>query len=266
MGRLRISSARRVAFVTSAALLAAALPSSVFAVGMLADAGQPAPGSQFAFTPASADPEIAALIAQTGAGQARMIRFTPAGSVASGAERSVTVAVRVDQELAQALGASATAIAQQDNAEPVPGLRLAPTRYNLGVARGYGSFVHTPSSRLAVRPAAAASGAQANRLSRALSDADIPDLAAFAPRSGAAEDESRFAARVALDRTTPVAGRDARESVGSQLLDVGGSYSLTRNLDITAGVRYEQDREILPLPDVDKQDSQAVYIGTQFRF
>jgi hypothetical protein len=247
-------------------MLAAALPSSVFAVGLLADGGQPGAGSQFAFTPASADPQIAELIAQTGAGQARMIRFTPAGSVSSGAERSVTVAVRVDQELAQALGASAAAIAQQDNAETATGLRLAPTRYNLGVARGYGSFVQTPSSRLATRPAAAATGTQATRLSRSLSNAEIPDLADFAPRAGAAQDESRFAARIALDRPTPVAGRDERESVGNQLLDVGGSYSLTRNLDITAGVRYEQDRDILPLPDVDKQDSQAVYIGTQFRF
>jgi hypothetical protein len=47
---------------------------------------------------------------------------------------------------------------------------------------------------------------------------------------------------------------------------VAGSYSLTRNLDITAGVRIEQDRDLIPVPDLDQQDSQAVYIGTQFRF
>ena len=48
--------------------------------------------------------------------------------------------------------------------------------------------------------------------------------------------------------------------------DVGGAYRVTRNLDVTAGVRYSQDRERLkPLTD-GKQDSQAVYVGTQFRF
>jgi hypothetical protein len=104
MGKGRNSAARKVAFATSAAMLAVALPSSVFAVGMLADSGVLGAGSQFAFTPASADPDIAEMIAQSSGGQARMMRFTPAGAASAGAERSVTVAVRVDQEMAQARG------------------------------------------------------------------------------------------------------------------------------------------------------------------
>ena len=41
---------------------------------------------------------------------------------------------------------------------------------------------------------------------------------------------------------------------------------MTRNLDVTAGVRYSQDRDrIAPLTDAE-QDGQAVYVGTQFRF
>ncbi|MFC3213373.1 hypothetical protein [Novosphingobium panipatense] len=41
---------------------------------------------------------------------------------------------------------------------------------------------------------------------------------------------------------------------------------MTENLDVTAGVRYSQDRErLVPLTD-GKQDSQAVYVGTQFKF
>ena len=50
------------------------------------------------------------------------------------------------------------------------------------------------------------------------------------------------------------------------MVDVGGSFRLTRNLDVTAGVRYQQERDLRALPELDKQDSQAVYIGTQFRF
>ena len=46
-----------------------------------------------------------------------------------------------------------------------------------------------------------------------------------------------------------------------------GSYRLTRNFDVTAGVRYTQERDRLaPVVDTAKQDSQAVYIGTQFHF
>ena len=49
-------------------------------------------------------------------------------------------------------------------------------------------------------------------------------------------------------------------------MDLGGSYRLTRNFDVTAGVRYSSERDRLrPLTD-GKQDSQAVYVGTKFRF
>lgn len=258
MGKIRNSAARKVAFAASAAMLAVALPSSVFAIGMFGENGVLGAGDRFAFTPASADPDIAEMVAQNGNGQARMMRFTPAGAVASGPERSVTVAVRVDQEMAQALAASTSISSSREGG----GLRLAPTRYNLGLARGFASFANT-SPASATR--AGGTGAPP-ALSRSLSEANIPDISAFEPRSGAQQEGSRFAARVELDRNQPAASRGARESLGDQMVDVGGSYSLTRNLDITAGVRYEQDRDIVPLPDVDQLDSQAVYIGTQFRF
>jgi hypothetical protein len=49
-------------------------------------------------------------------------------------------------------------------------------------------------------------------------------------------------------------------------VDLAGSYSLTRNLDLKAGVRYRGPMDRLaPLTD-DRQDSQAVYIGTAFKF
>ena len=49
-------------------------------------------------------------------------------------------------------------------------------------------------------------------------------------------------------------------------LDLASSYSLTRNLNVTAGVRLSQERDRLaPLTDA-VRDDQAVYVGTQFRF
>jgi hypothetical protein len=47
---------------------------------------------------------------------------------------------------------------------------------------------------------------------------------------------------------------------------VGGSYSLTRNFDVTAGVRYKTERDRLERLKDDRLDSQAVYVGTAFRF
>ena len=52
----------------------------------------------------------------------------------------------------------------------------------------------------------------------------------------------------------------------SYSVDVGGSFRLARNLDVTGGVRYKiQNDRLEPLAD-QRRDSQAVYIGTAFRF
>jgi len=50
-------------------------------------------------------------------------------------------------------------------------------------------------------------------------------------------------------------------------LDVGGAYSIARNIDVTAGARYRVSRDRVELLSRDeRRDSQAVYIGTAFRF
>jgi hypothetical protein len=68
-----------------------------------------------------------------------------------------------------------------------------------------------------------------------------------------------------VDKTDDVAARitplDSTYSVG-----VGGSYRIARNIDVTGGVRYKIQRDRLePLAD-QRRDSQAVYVGTAFRF
>ena len=49
-------------------------------------------------------------------------------------------------------------------------------------------------------------------------------------------------------------------------LDVGGSYSLTRHVAVTGGVRYNIERDRLSTLQDNRRDSQAVYIGTAFKF
>jgi hypothetical protein len=99
-----------------------------------------------------------------------------------------------------------------------------------------------------------------------MSDAGIPDLADFRPTPGAKEEPSRFAARIDSNVQAKPA-ESTQRIVPDQTVDLEGSYRLTRNLDVTAGVRYSQDRNRLtPLAEPAMQDNQAVYVGTQFRF
>jgi hypothetical protein len=56
-------------------------------------------------------------------------------------------------------------------------------------------------------------------------------------------------------------GRD--ESVA---LDVGGSYRIATNIDVTGGVRYKMQRDRLDSTVDNRRDSQSVYVGTAFRF
>lgn len=204
------------------------------------------------FTPASVDPVLARKVAQKIAARGQALRFTPAAT-ATARDRTYTVAVRVDDETARAISFRTAAAAAQG--EPGVGggmVSVAPTRYNLGISRGYQSFakpetVTTPKFDVG--------------------KLDMPDLASFKPRESASGKPSRFEARIALEQQAQV-GRAARtlEGAGEQSVDVGGAYRLTRNLNVTAGVRLSQERDrIAPLTDAE-QDSQAVYVGTQFKF
>jgi hypothetical protein len=232
------------AMLYAGAVALVVVPSAGFALGAVDGGGVRA--GLASFTPASIDARLAQLIGNHRDGGA--MRFTPAGATARQG-RSVTVAVRVDGNVDALSVRSALGGASEDSASAVA--RIAPTRFSLGTARGYQSFA---------KPAAPA-------LTNELSDAAIPDLAAFRPSPGVKEKPSRFAARIAVEEEQG-ASRSTRalDRLGDQTFDLGGSYRVTRNLDVTAGVRYSQERDrIEPLIN-GKQDSQAVYVGTQFRF
>lgn len=212
------------------------------------------------FTPASVDPklvsEITAQIQGRSAGHGRLFRFTPAG-MENRPDRAVTVAVRVSDIGVQDLvvRTSLPAGVSAPGAAPV---RIAPMVYNLGLARGYRSFAATPGV-----------ARESGRLE--MQRLEMPDLRAIGRKdafaSSTASAPSRLAPRIELDTRDHV-GHTPRtfEGQNDYQVDLGGSYRLTRNLDVTAGVRYSPERDRLrPLTD-GKKDSQAVYVGTQFRF
>jgi hypothetical protein len=189
------------------------------------------------FTPASADPKLAALIARNGL-DAAPFRFTPAES--EGTRRSPLGVVPPP--------AVKTGVVTLRSAPSVDtgSVGLAPIAYDLGR--------NAPVKRL-VMPG------------------DVKmDLAASPVGHKPIDIGTSFSDR----RNTRLKATSERTTVGDARLtgylpkdsiDVGGSYSLSRNLDVTAGVRYKsQDRDRLaPLPDA-QRDSQAVYVGTAFRF
>lgn len=188
------------------------------------------------FTPASADPRLAMAFARSTT-MTSGFRFTPASAAKT--NRKVTVAVRAR---------STQSLPSTDRPASAGTLAtIAPLAYNLGVSVGWRRF--------------AVSG-----------DMGEANLGLVGGRRQAADLGLSYTAKrwstrlqVAAERPVGTAPRivDSSESVA---LDVGGSYRLTRNIDVTAGVRYKSQRERLePLKD-NRRDSQAVYLGTAFRF
>ncbi len=200
------------------------------------------------FTTAGADPELAASFKRNSLGGKTQFKFTPAGGNTSG-ERAVTVVVRQD--------ASSKAISIRENilsATPGAGVltptKITQTSFSLGTAKGLKSFA-IPVKKLGD---------------------NLPDLSEIGIGIDADNKDSgkksRFNPRLSIDAKTPLGASPGalRASEKDYSLDLGGSYSVTRNLDVTAGVRLKNERDrMAPLTD-SRQDSQAVYVGTQFRF
>jgi len=252
-----------------AAALSLALPSAGMAVVGLSGGEELGSPSFELFTPTSVDPDLAARVAQKA--RERGIRFTPLGSdITRQSDRTVTVAVRIDDNTAQAFSVRTAIEGAPGAGKQIAGLQTS--RFNLGTARGYQTFARTPARTVAT-PAQSLSAAPSGRAApvNELRTMGMPDLSEFTPAGPTAVDKpSRLQPRIALEGER-VAGRSANtlDSVAAQTVDVGGSFSLSRKIDVTAGVRLSQERDRLdrldPLTNSVK-DSQAVYVGTQIRF
>ena len=191
------------------------------------------------FTPANADPRLAAELARRGI-QPSSFRFTPSAAAAPG-KKAVRVAVRA-RSVTPAVVAPAI---RESSATPVTA--ITPTAYNLGLSVGWRRF--------------AVSGDVAR-----IQGGPIPGGRDSA-ELGISYLGKRFTGRVSAGAERNDGSAPAITPFESSYsLDVGGSYSIARNIDVTGGVRYKIDRDRLePLAD-QRRDSQAVYLGTAFRF
>lgn len=232
-----------------AALAFGAPVAGAAAVGSLIPSAPSLDGTYLPFTPAKIDPALARRVAATLGVDG--LRFTPAARSTRG-DRVVTMAVRVDRATARAITVRRTladgSVGKLASAMPL----VESTRYNLGSARGFQSFAAPTPKALA--------------LPVGIRDIAMADLASYRSDNPAGK-PSRFQPRLAFEEGVE-AGRSPRtlQGAGEQSVDVGGAYRVTRNLDVTAGVRVSQDRNrIAPLTD-GVEDDKAVYVGTQFRF
>jgi hypothetical protein len=229
----RSKGAKLVAAIAAAGL---ALPPAIAANTAPAKKRPPAVALTFdpvsSFTPANADPRLAAAFANRPLSLTDF-KFTPAA--AKGRPSQLRVAIRAP---AQSLGATAAPSVTA----------LTPTSYNLGVAIGWRRF------------AVSGDVSKVKNIDPALGGRETAVV-------GVSYSLKRFTGRVAVgaDRTEgqplPALRKGDNYSV-----DVGGSYSLSRRVALTGGVRYEIDSDRAdPLKD-ERRDNQAVYIGTAFKF
>jgi hypothetical protein len=192
------------------------------------------------FTPATADPRLAAAFA----GRANSLsdfKFTPAPAKGRPSQVRVAIRARADGP-GKVRTADAAALTSSVSA-------LTPASYNLGVAVGWRRF------------AVAGDVAKVKEVNPALGGRESAALGVSYSVN------KRLTGRVAVgaDRGDGRALTPLRKA-DNYSLDVGGAYSLTRNIAVTGGVRYRIEHERLSALKDDRRDSQAVYVGTAFKF
>lgn len=225
-------------------LAAGAVAAFVLSPALAAD-GKRAPAvsisidSASGFTPAVSDPRLAAAFAGKAPSLADF-KFTPAA--AKSRPSQVRVAIR-----AKANTSARDRTASADSSSPISA--ITPASYNLGVAIGWRRFavsgdvakVKTGTPALGGRESAVVG------VSYSLNKKVTGRLAV-----GADRDDGQAA--VAL------------RSPDKYSLDLGGAYSLSKRVALTGGVRYSIDRDRDTTLRDSRRDSQAVYIGTAFKF
>lgn len=193
-----------------------------------------------AFTPAVSDPRLAAALARRGTAINSDFRFTPATS--GERSRGVRVAVR-----ARSTAPVETAAVALPTTAASPIAAITPSTYNLGVSLGWRRFAITGD----------VAQADGGLITGTRESAQV-GMSYRATR--------RLTGRVAVGAERAEGSRVVQEDQAYSV-DVGGAFSIARNIDVTAGARYRISRDRLdPLREGRPGDSQAVYVGTAFRF
>jgi Gram-negative porin len=220
---------------------------AVSAVGLLLSPAVAAPAKKKApavavsfdplstFTPGGADPRLAASVGSRGLSLTNF-KFTPAAEKSRPSQIRVAIRARPDALRTRAADGGSTS----------PVTALTPASYNLGAAVGWRRF--------------AISGDVAKTESRnpAIGNKESAVV-------GVSYSLKRFTGRVAVgaerDERLPALSEHENYSV-----DLGGAYNITGRIAVTGGVRYNVERDRNAVVADNRRDSQAVYVGTAFKF
>ena len=247
-----IMSLRRSIAIASAAVMVAGLavsPTLGLSSSHRAVAPITLPGSEGlrSYTPAGVDTRLAQKFSASELAGDSAFRFTPAG-VDRNASRAMTIVVR--SRAPATAEAMAVRAAIQSASAGTASMKITPTSYSLGAARGLQSFtLPAPRAKAGAAPIIESVG---NGKSFTFEDTARP---------------SRFSTRIALDKLEEISATPRPiEREREYSVDLGGSYTISKSVDVTAGVRYKSDNERAPALTDDRKDSQAVYVGTLIRF
>ena len=233
-----VSGIRARVGVAMAAVALIAVPAIAVAAGK---ARSPAVALSFdritTFTPASADPRLAAAFAGRSAAP-DSFNFTPAA--ARDRPSQIRVAVRA-RSLAPVPGRAVDVAAI-----PIAGA-LTAASFSLGASVGWKRFA----------------------LAGDVAKVSSPDLAIGSRKSavvGVSYNLNKFTGRVALGSERSDGRIAALSQPDNVSLDVGAAYNLSRRVAVTGGVRYRVDQDRVATLNDQRRDSQAVYVGTAFKF
>ncbi len=202
------------------------------------------------FTPAGVDTRLAAKMRRDAVASAPVFPFTPAGT-AQRAERTITVAARATSESATNNAVSVRSAMATIDAGQGSSLRLNNSDYRLTAARGWQGF-NTPV-------------AQAVQIEQPRLD-QLVGKGEFKLDGKDKKKPSRFNTEMSVAKVGNAANPRGNASAGDYAMKVGGSFSISRRIDVTAGVRYASERDrVVPAAD-NRPDSEAVYVGTKIRF
>lgn len=197
------------------------------------------------FTPAVRNPRLAAELARQAGASA--MELTPAVASRQQPDRAIRVAVRARPDIFVPVQARPV-MPGASLVDADPGVAILPTIYNLGAAVSLNRFAITGDV------AGSRSGGTLGSRGSTSVGAEYRATRRLTTRVSVTAEQAEGVQRVVND--------DRAVS-----LDVAGSYSIARGIDVTGGVRYRVARDRLePLARDDRRDSQALYLGTAIRF
>jgi hypothetical protein len=226
--------------VAGAALiaLAAVLTPAIAAPSSKVRAYAPTLSRSGSFTPAVSDPRLAAALAKRGY-QAGSFRFTPA-SADPNRDKGLRVAVRARPNTTVPAITSV-----RPGSSPVVA-SITPSNFDLDAGVSWKRFSLTGG---------------VDRIASETGVAERETARVGVGYSGRKIGGSVKIAAEQADGAERIVGVDSSYSV-----DVGASYSIARNINLTGGVRYKIQNDRLEALQESRRESQAVYLGTSFRF